>query len=133
MDAFSFLPNAGDEHPPNEHVFYDLDVVKAVATTIADRLAAIDPGSSADYRANAAAFCRAVDAIAATEHALASTYPNTSVIATEPVGYYLLQASGLVNRTPPPLARPTRTGPIPRRPTWHTSWTWSATGRSRRC
>jgi len=30
VDAFSFLPDAGDERPPNEHVFYDLDVVKAV-------------------------------------------------------------------------------------------------------
>jgi zinc/manganese transport system substrate-binding protein len=113
VDAFSFLPNAGDEHPPNEHVFYDLYVVKAVATTIADRLAAIDPVSSADYRANAATFCRAVDAIAATEHALASTYPNTSVIATEPVGYYLLQASGLVNRTPPTFSQANENGTDP--------------------
>jgi len=113
VDAFSFLPNAGDEPPPNEHVFYDLDVVKAVATAIADRLAAIDPASSADYRANAAAFCRAVDAIADTEHALASTYPNTSVIATEPVAYYLLQASGLVNRTPPTFGQANENGTDP--------------------
>jgi zinc/manganese transport system substrate-binding protein len=114
VDAFSFLPDAGDdERPPNEHVFYDLDVVKAVATTIADRLAAIDPVSSADYRANAAAFCRAVDAIANTEHAVASTYPNTSVIATEPVGYYLLQASGLVNRTPPTFSQANENGTDP--------------------
>ena len=111
--AFSFLPDAGDEHLPNEHVFYDLDVVKAVATTIADRLAAIDPVSSADYRANAAAFCRAVDAIADTEHALASIYPNTSVIATEPVGYYLLKASGLVNRTPPTFSQANENGTDP--------------------
>jgi zinc/manganese transport system substrate-binding protein len=100
VDAFSFLPNAGDEHAPNEHVFYDLSVVKSVANTIADRLAVIDPADNADYRANAAAFCRNVDAIAGSERAVASSYPNTSVIATEPVAYYLLQASGLVNRTP---------------------------------
>jgi zinc/manganese transport system substrate-binding protein len=113
VDAFSFLPDAGDERPPNEHVFYDLDVVKAVATTIADRLAAIDPVSSTDYRANAAAFCRKVNAIADTEHAVSSTYPNTSVIATEPVAYYLLQASGLVNRTPPTFSQANENGTDP--------------------
>jgi zinc/manganese transport system substrate-binding protein len=113
VDAFSFLPNAGDERPPNEHVFYDLAVVKAVATAIADRLAAIDPVSSADYRANAAAFCRKVNAIADTEHAVSSTYPNTSVIATEPVAYYLLQASGLVNRTPPTFSQANENGTDP--------------------
>ena len=113
VDAFSFLPNAGDERPPNEHVFYDLDVVKAVAITIADRLAAIDPVSSADYRANVAAFCRKVEAIADTEHAVSSTYPNTSVIATEPVAYYFLQASGLVNRTPPTFSQANENGTDP--------------------
>ena len=63
-------------------------------------MAAIDPGNAADYRANAAEFCRGADAIAISEHAIASAYPDTGVIATEPVGYYLLTASGLVNRTP---------------------------------
>jgi len=100
VDAYSFLGTTNNGVPPNEHVFYDLSVAKSVANTIADRLATIDPGNAADYRANAAGFCRGADAIAGSEHAIASTYPNTSVVATEPVVYYLLQASGLVNRTP---------------------------------
>ena len=101
VDAYSSVPNAtpGDQ-PPNEHVFYDLGVAKSVASTIADRMAAIDPANAADYRANAAAFCRGADAIAISEHAIASAYPDAGVIATEPVAYYLLTASGLVNRTP---------------------------------
>jgi len=84
----------------NEHVFYDLNVAKSVASTIADRLAAIDPGNAADYRANAAEFCRGADAISISEHAIASAYPAARVVATEPVVYYLLSASGLVDRTP---------------------------------
>ena len=44
--------------------------------------------------------CRGADAIAISEHAIATGYPGASVIATEPVAYYLLAASGLVNRTP---------------------------------
>jgi zinc/manganese transport system substrate-binding protein len=106
VDAYSLLGAAngaggsGDGDPPNEHVFYDLRVAKSVATSIADRLAAIDPGDAADYRANAAAFCRGADAVANSEHAIAATYPDAGVVATEPVGYYLLEASGLVDRTP---------------------------------
>ena len=105
VDAYSFLPNAdkgGD--PPNEHVFYDLTVAKSVASSIADRMAAIDPANAADYRADAAAFCRGADAIAISEHAIASAYSGAGVIATEPDADYLLAATGLVNRTPAAFA-----------------------------
>ncbi len=101
VDAYSLLgaadaPPAGQ--PPDQHVFYDLNVAKAVASAIADRMAVIDPANAADYRANAAAFGRNADAIVVSERAIASAYPGAGVIATEPVVHYLLSASGLVNR-----------------------------------
>ncbi|OBH57298.1 metal ABC transporter solute-binding protein, Zn/Mn family [Mycobacterium sp. E2479] len=96
--AYSFETNG---QPRNEHVFYDLTVAKSVAATIADRLATIDPGNAADYRANAAMFGRGADSIAGAEHAIAARYPNASVVATEPVAFYLLKAAGLINRAPP--------------------------------
>ena len=104
VDAYSLLGSTGGATAPDEHVFYDLSVAKSVAALIADRLAAIDPGNAADYRANAAEFCRGADAIAISEHAIASAYPATGVVATEPVVHYLLAASGLVNRTPDAFA-----------------------------
>lgn len=101
IDAYSFAPSPPEVgQPPNEHVFYDLNVAKSVATSIAGRMAAIDPGNAADYRANAADFCRGADAIMISEHAIASAYPGTGVVSTEPVVYYLLTAAGLTNRTP---------------------------------
>jgi zinc/manganese transport system substrate-binding protein len=102
VDAYSFVAHAdrNDGDPPNEHVFYDLGVAKSVASSIADRMATIDPANAADYRANAAEFCRGADAIEISEHAIASAYPGAGVIATEPDADYLLAASGLVNRTP---------------------------------
>jgi zinc/manganese transport system substrate-binding protein len=105
VDAYSFVPKAhsGGE-PPNEHVFYDLNVAKSVASSIADRMAAIDPANAADYRANAAAFGRGADEIAISEHAIAGAFPDTGVIATEPDVEYLLSAAGLVNRTPAAFA-----------------------------
>ena len=59
IDAYSLLGTTTDKHPRDEHVFYDLAVAKAVAVTIADRLASIDPGHAAEYRTNAAVFGRA--------------------------------------------------------------------------
>lgn len=111
--AYSFLDSDGQ--PRNEHVFYDLTVAKSVAATIAERLATIDPGNAADYRADAAAFGRGADSIVGAEHAIATTYPNTSVIATEPVAFYLLRATGLINRTPPAFEAATEneTDPAP--------------------
>lgn len=113
VNAYSFAPKPHDGTPPNEHVFYDLNVAKAVATTIADRLAADDASDAADYRANAAAFSRDADVIAATERSIARTYPDTSVVTTEPVAYYLVQATGLVNRTPPAFANANENGTDP--------------------
>ncbi|MCV7382060.1 ABC transporter substrate-binding protein [Mycobacterium alsense] len=99
VDAYSFVSHAGPG-APDEHVFYDLDVAKSVASSIADRMAAIDPANAGDYRANAAVFGRGADAIAISEHAIAGAYPDAGVIATEPDAHYLLAAAGLVNRTP---------------------------------
>lgn len=113
VSAFSFLPKAGDARSPNEHVFYDMNVAKSVANTVADRLATIDPANTADYRTNAAGFGRDADAIAASEHSIAGTHPNTPVIATEPVAYYLLQASGLANRAPPAFSTANENGTDP--------------------
>ncbi len=113
VDAYSFVGKADNGNPPNEHVFYDLGVAKTVANAIADRLAAIDADNAADYRANAAGFGRDADVIAASERALANRYPSTSVVATEPVAFYLLKATGLVNRTPPAFMSANENGTDP--------------------
>ncbi|QLL07070.1 metal ABC transporter solute-binding protein, Zn/Mn family [Mycobacterium vicinigordonae] len=98
VDAYSYLgPHSGR---PDEHVFYNLGVAKAVATEIAERLAVIDPEHGMDYRANAATFGQGADAIANAERAIAANYPAAGVIATEPVVHYLLDAAGLIDRTP---------------------------------
>ncbi|MDD4866042.1 MAG: zinc ABC transporter substrate-binding protein [Mycobacterium sp.] len=115
IDAYSFLTTAPGQPQPDEHVFYDMDVAKSVAASIADQMSALDPRNAADYHANAAEFCRGADSVTISEHAIASAYPDTGVIATEPVVHYLLAASGLVNRTPAAFAAAseTETDPSP--------------------
>ncbi len=103
VDAFSMLDAAapGEPKPANEHVFYDLGVAKAVATTIADKLAEVDPAHAADFHSRAAEFNRHADAVEQTEYAIRSTHPGAAVVATEPVAHYLLVAAGLTDKTPP--------------------------------
>jgi len=120
IDAYSFAtreatPDSARGRPANEHVFYDLRVAKAVASAIADRLAAIDSANADSYRANASAFGRDADDIAASEHAIATTYSGVGVIVTEPVAHYLVEATGLVDRTPATLTAATEneTDPSP--------------------
>jgi len=102
IDAYSMLDKAAPDEPQpaNEHVFYDLGVAKAVATTIADRLAKIDPAHSSDFHSRAADFNRRADAVEQTEYAIRSTHPGAAVVVTEPVAHYLLESAGLTDKTP---------------------------------
>lgn len=100
IDAYKLLAATGEPSPANEHVFYDLGTAKAVATSIADKLAQDDPAHAADYKNNAASFNRNADAIEQTEKAIRSTHPGAAVVATEPVAHYLLVAAGLTDKTP---------------------------------
>jgi zinc/manganese transport system substrate-binding protein len=98
VNAYSLLNTS--EQPANEHVFYDPFTAKAVATKIADRLAEVDSGHAAAYRANAAEFGKQADEIAASERAIGQAHPGASVVATEPVAHYLLVNAGVTDKTP---------------------------------
>ena len=111
VDAYSLRP-AG-EQPANEHVFYDVGTAKAVAQEIANRLAEIEPAHADDYRSNAADFGREADAIAEVERAIGKAHPSASVVATEPVAYYLLRNAGITDRTPPGFASAVEEGDDP--------------------
>ena len=111
VDAYSLL-NA-DGQPANEHVFYDLGTAKAVAGRIAERLAEVDPENAGDYRGNAEEFGRQADAIASSERAIAQAHPGASVVATEPVAYYLLRNAGVTDRTPQGFAAAVAEGDDP--------------------
>jgi zinc/manganese transport system substrate-binding protein len=111
VDAYSLRPPG--EQPANEHVFYDVGTAKAVAQEIANRLAELEPAHADDYRSNAADFGRQADAIAETERAIGDAHPSGSVVATEPVAYYLLRNAGITDRTPPGFASAIEEGDDP--------------------
>jgi zinc/manganese transport system substrate-binding protein len=99
VDAYSLLSSSVPQ-PANEHVFYDLETVKAVAQQIADRLSQTDADHSEAYKTNADKFAQQADTIAAAERAIGASHPGATVVATEPVAHYLLVNSGIVDKTP---------------------------------
>ncbi|MGE2735520.1 metal ABC transporter solute-binding protein, Zn/Mn family [Mycolicibacterium vaccae] len=101
VDAYSLSPTAETGATANEHVFYDLPTVKAVATRIAELLTEADSVNAADYAANAETFGSEVDTLAMAQRAVGQAHPGASVVSTEPVAYYALRNAGIADLTPP--------------------------------
>ncbi|MBD3943756.1 zinc ABC transporter substrate-binding protein [Microbacterium sp. NEAU-LLC] len=84
----------------NEHVWYDVDTIRAVAHEIADELGELDPDRAADFAANAKAFGADLDGLDAALADIESAHGGEQVFMTEPVPGYLVEDAGLVNVTP---------------------------------
>jgi len=84
----------------NEHVWYDFPTVQKFADALTAALSAADPSQKATFEKNASVFGEKLSALEATEAQLKSTYAGEGVAITEPVPLYLLDAIGLVNKTP---------------------------------
>ena len=84
----------------NEHVWYDVVTVQKLAVRITDDLVKSDPADAGTFRANARGFAGKLGALAATEARIKAAHAGTAVAVTEPVPLYLLEACGLVNKTP---------------------------------
>ncbi len=84
----------------NEHVWYDLPTVATFADRLAAELGKAEPAKAATFTANAAAFTAKVTALEAREAALKAKHAGSGVAITEPVPLYMLQAIGLVDKTP---------------------------------
>jgi zinc/manganese transport system substrate-binding protein len=85
----------------NEHVWYSLPTMKALAGRIATDLGAADPGGAAAFTANADTFGMRVDELVARVDAMKAAHGGERIAATEPVPLYLTDAAGLVDTTPP--------------------------------
>lgn len=84
----------------NEHVFYSLPSMTALATAVAEALGEIDAANADTYTANAEAFGARVADLQQQADAVRTQHEGESVAYTEPVPGYLFDAMGLVNVTP---------------------------------
>jgi zinc/manganese transport system substrate-binding protein len=91
-------PAAGTDF--NEHLWYNFDTMTAFADTVSKDLAGLDPANTATYTANTDRFKAALAKLNDRTAALKAHHTGEAVAITEPVPLYLLQAAGLVNKTP---------------------------------
>jgi zinc/manganese transport system substrate-binding protein len=105
--------SAGDLHPAgNPHFLTDPRRAVQVATAIAERLAVLDPGGAAEYRARAAAFAKRIDADLARWRAVLAPVKGRPLFTHHRTLVYFLDWTGLRSAgemeprpgTPPPPA-----------------------------
>jgi zinc/manganese transport system substrate-binding protein len=84
----------------NEHLWYDFPTVSKLAEEVVAQLRKADPENAETYVANGNALQDELSALESTEAQLKETSAGTGVAITEPVPLYMLDAIGLVNRTP---------------------------------
>jgi zinc/manganese transport system substrate-binding protein len=84
----------------NEHVWYDVETVRKVATALEAELAEAAPADASTFKTNLATFENGLDTL---EQKITTDEPTTQgqpVAITEPVPGYLLDALGAKNVTP---------------------------------
>jgi zinc/manganese transport system substrate-binding protein len=84
----------------NPHLWYRPSTMPAVAKALVSALSAAQPAHASYFEANATRFDRSLTPWHQALKSFAARYPRTPVATTEPVGDYMLQAAGTVNRTP---------------------------------
>ncbi|SMD22793.1 metal ABC transporter solute-binding protein, Zn/Mn family [Lentzea albidocapillata] len=87
----------GHDHSVNEHVWYDLHTVQAVAEAAANELGAIAPDKKTTFEKNTADFTAKLEEL---EKKIAGVGQGKKVAATEPIAHYLLDSSGAEDVTP---------------------------------
>jgi zinc/manganese transport system substrate-binding protein len=93
-----------NQHPSdgefNEHLWYDFPTVEKLAAQLVTDLSAAAPGQAATFESNGKAFTAQLGQLQQDEAAIKAKHAGEGVAITEPVPLYLLEAAGLVNKTP---------------------------------
>ncbi|KRC46886.1 ABC transporter substrate-binding protein [Leifsonia sp. Root227] len=98
VDISGKKATAGDDL--NEHVWYDFPTIQKFTGKLVDALSAADPSQASVFTKNAAAFTADLTGLEQRTADLKQNYAGEGAAITEPVPLYLLDAIGLVNKTP---------------------------------
>ena len=91
---------SGDDDTRNEHIWYSASQVKDVGNVIFSALETVDRNSTSIYESNLAEFEAKIKLIEIRTAQITETWGGAKVFATEPLIYYLLQDTGMVDITP---------------------------------
>jgi zinc/manganese transport system substrate-binding protein len=84
----------------NEHMWYDFPTVQKLSEELVGQLSAIDPEGAETYEKNAEEFEGQLAALEQQEQDIKASFDTAGAAITEPVPLYMLEAAGLVNKTP---------------------------------
>ena len=84
----------------NEHLWYDLPTMEKLAAQLVTDLSAAAPGQAATFKRNAKAFTAQLGQLQHHAADIKAKHAGEGMAITEPVPLYLLEAAGLVNKTP---------------------------------
>jgi zinc/manganese transport system substrate-binding protein len=89
-----------DHGHENEHVWYDFHVVEDFATRLAEQLGTLDPDGATEYAENLVEFLGEMERLQDDVAMAGQNYQGYSVVSSEPVADYLIDALGFENVTP---------------------------------
>ena len=89
-----------DHGHENEHVWYDFHVVEDFATRLAEQLGTLDPDGATEYAENLVEFLGEIERLQDDVAMAGQNYQGYSVVSSEPVADYLIDALGFENVTP---------------------------------
>lgn len=89
----------------NEHLWFDFPTITKLADLLAARFTKLDASGAATFSANAKRFDAAIAVLVSDEAALKAAHAGEGAAITEPVPLYLLDAAGLVDKTPVTFSR----------------------------
>jgi zinc/manganese transport system substrate-binding protein len=93
-------PGASGTPEFNEHLWYNFEAMTRIADVLSGELARVDPAGASSFAANADRFKTELGKLKERTAALKAHRGGEAVAITEPVPLYLLDAAGLVNKTP---------------------------------
>ena len=91
---------SGDDDTRNEHIWYSASQVKDVGNVIFSALETVDRNSTPTSETNLAEFEAQISLIEIRTSEIAGAWGGEKVFATEPLIYYLLEDTGMVDITP---------------------------------
>jgi zinc/manganese transport system substrate-binding protein len=109
-DTGTAAPGTSGAAEFNEHLWYNFETMGTLADTLSEDLARIDPAGTASFTANADRFKSELGKLKERTTALKQRHAGEAVAITEPVPLYLLDAVGLVNKTPDEFSHAIETG-----------------------
>ncbi|MFD3507204.1 metal ABC transporter solute-binding protein, Zn/Mn family [Nocardia sp. NPDC058666] len=97
VEAFEQRADKSDD---NEHVWYDVSTVAAVADQIAAELGQVDAAHASAYTERAVTFKNQLIGVSTITGTIAAQTPNAPVAQSEPLAHYLLVAASAQDKTP---------------------------------